>query len=291
MIHLAVCALLLAMQASAAEIRAVPGPNATVTQPRSFGYLIGDLFTQRVLLSLNGREFMPAELPIAGRVGAWFERRAVQVEKDAQGRRWLVVDYQLMNSPQALTTITLPAWKLRPRDPASNELRIAEWPMTVAPLTPQRAIARPGLGPLRPDRVAPPIVLAPMQRGLAAGIVGLILTVAAWGSWWAWRNWRASSAQPFARALREMRNVEDNAPEAWHALHRAFDATVGRATRIESLPAFFQQSPHLQPMRQGIEAFFNQSAARFFEGRAPERAVSVHALCRELRRIEKRYER
>jgi mxaA protein len=224
-------------------------------------------------------------------VGVWFERRAIRIEKDTQGRRWLAVDYQLMNSPQALTTITLPAWKLKPREASSNELRIAEWPMTVAPLTPERAVARPGLGSLRPDRVAPPIVLAPIQRGLGVGLAGLLLTVLAWGSWWAWRNWRASTAQPFARALREMRDVDDASPDAWRALHRAFDATAGRVMRAESLPSLFQQSPHLQPMRQGIEDFFNQSAARFFEGKEPERAVAVHALCRELRRIEKRHER
>jgi mxaA protein len=139
--------------------------------------------------------------------------------------------------------------------------------------------------------VAPAIVLAPMKRSLVAGIVGFLLTVVVWGSWWAWRNWRASSAQPFAKALREMRNVDDAAPEAWHALHRAFDATAGRATRVATLPAFFQQSPELQPMRPAIEEFFNESAARFFEGRALERTVPVHALCRELRRIEKRNER
>ena len=68
-------------------------------------------------------------------------------------------------------------------------------------------------------------------------------------------------------------------------------AACCRVTRTETLPALFRQSPQLQPMRPGIEEFFNQSAARFFEGRAPERAVSVHALCRELRRIEKRHER
>ena len=298
MIRLALGVLLLALPASAVGAdtaprpdAVAPAPNATVEQPRSFGYVIGDLFTQRVLLSLNGREFVPAELPTPGRVGVWFERRAVHVEKDAPGRRWLAVDYQLMNSPRALTTITLPAWKLKSREAVSSELRIAEWPMSVTPLTPEKVIARPGLGTLRPDRAAPFIALAPIRLGFAAGIAGFVFTLAAWTSWWAWRNWRASSAQPFARALREMRNVDGTSPEAWHALHRAFDGTAGRTTRAETLPAFFRQFPRLQPMRASIEGFFAQSAARFFEGKMPERPVSALSLCRDLRRIEKRYER
>ncbi len=266
-------------------------PNATVEQPRSFGYVLGDLFTQRVLLTLNGREFVPADLPTTGRVGVWFERRAVHIDKDAQGRRWLSVDYQLMNSPQMLSAITLPAWKLGSHESGTQELRIAEWPMTVAPLTPERAIAQPGLGSLRPDRPVPSVVLAPIQRGITAGVTGLVITLVAWISWWAWRNWRASSQQPFARALREMRDIAETEPESWHALHRAFDRTAGRAIRRETLPALFEHSPHLRRMHSAIEEFFAQSAARFFEGKPPGRPVSAHSLCRELRRIEKRHER
>ncbi len=274
--------------AVASAASAVPA-NAIVEQPRSFGYVIGDVVTQRVLLRLGGKEFVPAELPTTGRAGVWFERRAVRIETDAQGRRWLAIDYQLMNSPQSLAVATLPAWKLASKD-AQSELRVAAWPMTVGPLTPERLFARAGLGNLRPDRSAALIVLAPMQRRFAASIALLIATIGAWLAWWAWRNWRASSAQPFAAALREMRHVDDTTAAAWHALHRAFDATAGRAVRAETLPALFDRAPQLQPMRTAIEQFFSQSAARFFAGQEPRSPVSVHALCRELRRIEKRHE-
>jgi mxaA protein len=301
-------------------------PNATVQQPRAYGYVVGDLFTQRVLLSLNGREFEPAELPSTGRVGVWFERRAVGIEEDVSGRRWLRVDYQLMNSPQALRVVTLPAWRLKPAGGASNdqgtgesqtgapqageprageqqtgerpagqqqprELRIGSWPITVAPLTPERPDARPGLGSLQPDRIAPLIALAPIERGLSVGLAGFLLTALAWIAWFAWRNWRASAAQPFAHALVEMRGVDSTAPEAWHALHRAFDATAGRAVRTDTLPELFRRAPHLVPLRAQIEEFFRQSAARFFAGASVGGTLSPEALCRELRRIEKRNER
>jgi mxaA protein len=277
--------------AEASSKQKVAPPNATVEQPRAFGYVVGDLLTQRVLLSLNGREFVPEELPSPGRIGVWFERRTVHVEEDDAGRRWLSIDYQLMNSPQALRVVALPAWKIKAADGVSGELRIGEWPVSVSPLTAERPDARPGLGSLRPDRIAPPIALAPLERGLGVGIAGLILTALAWVAWLVWRNWRASAAQPFARAMSDMRRVDDTAPEAWYALHRAFDATAGRALRPETLPELFQRAPHLTPLRAQIEEFFRQSAARFFAGAATRTDLSAQVLCRELRRIEKRHER
>jgi mxaA protein len=268
---------------------AVPAPNAVVQQPRSFGHVIGDIVTQRVRLSLAGHEFEPAELPGAGRISIWFERRSVRVERDVRGDRWLVVDYQLLNSPQVLAAITLPAWKMMSRD-AREELRIAAWPMTVAPLTPKEAFARVGLGALRPDRSATPIALEPLQQSLFAAGTALVVTVLAWVGWWVWRNRQSAASRPFAVALREMRSVDDNSPEAWHALHRAFDGTAGQTLRAESLPNLFQRAPQLQPLRPAIERFFQQSAARFFAGAPVERPIGVRVLCRQLRQIEKRHE-
>jgi mxaA protein len=150
--------------------------------------------------------------------------------------------------------------------------------MTVAPLTPQRAFARAGLGNLRPDRSVSAIALAPMQRGFVIGVGGLILTACAWVGWWAWRNWRASAEPPFAVALREMRGLDDAAPQGWHALHRAFEGTAGRALQVQTLPQLFQRAPHLQPQRPPHERFFSQSAARFFGEQPPGATISCR-LC------------
>jgi mxaA protein len=144
---------------------------------------------------------------------------------------------------------------------------------------------------LRPDRSPPLIVLAPIERGLRIGIAGLLATVLAWVGWLLWRNWRASAAQPFARALSEMRALDGTAPEAWYALHRAFDATAGRAVRPETLSELFRRAPHLAPLKAQIEEFFRESAKRFFAGAPVASGLSASALCRELRQIEKRHER
>lgn len=291
----------MASEAPAPADQQRPKPNALVQQPRAFGYVLGDVVTQRVLLEQNGHEFTAAELPTPGPAGNWVERRAVRLERDTRGHRWLAVDYQVMNSPQTLMAVTLPAWKLSAKS-GDGELRVSEWSITVAPLTPRQPIARMGLGDLRPDRNASPVEVAPMKRGIAVSLTALIVLPAVWIGWWAWRNWRASSAQPFARALRELRGVGEDTPQAWHALHRAFDGTAGKVVQSEALSPLFERAPQFEPQRRAIEAFFAESAERFFGTGAgagtrtatgaslSARTVSLRALCADLRRIEKRHE-
>lgn len=260
--------------------------DPVVQHSRSYGYVVGDIATQRVLLAPG---FMPASLPQAGPLGIWVERRASRIEKDPQGRRWLSVEYQIMNSPQALTLVKVPAWALAPQG-EGEPMHVPEWPISVAPLTPARPFAQAGLGGLRPDRPALLVDVAPTKRWMAVWLTALVLSLAAWAGWFAWRNWRASVGQPFAVALRELRGVDETQPQAWHALHRAFDRTAGQVVQTGALAPLFKRAPHLEPMRAPIETFFAESAARFFGTPSAGASVSPRALCADLRRIEKRHE-
>ena len=264
-------------------------PNAMVEQPRPFGYVIGDLVTQRILLQIDGRPFELDGLPAAARLGVWLERRAPHIEAADDRRRWLVVEYQIINAPRALTTVNLPAWELKPKSGATT-LRIGSWPISVSPLTPQAVFAKGGLAELRPDLPAQSVATKPIRRQIAVWSIACGVTLAAWLAWALWRNWREASTRPFARALREIRRLEETAPEAWYALHRAFDRTAGRVMQTGSLATLFQRAPQLAPMRAKIELFFGQSAERFFGTGLTTKPLSVRRLCAELRRIEKRHE-
>jgi len=259
---------------------------AQVAQPRPFGYVVGDLIEQRVLLQSGGHAFEPTALPKATRLGVWLDRRAAQVTTDAQGRRWLVVDYQLITAPQGLTTVNLPAWEL-----VSNSgltLKVPQWPVSVGPLTARSVIGQGGLQALRPDRPAPVIATGSLTRQLEVFSGAFVLTLLLWLGWVLWRNRQAARNAPFARAEREMRDLPDDSPEAWQALHRAFDRAAGRVVQPATLAALFERARYLEPLRPRIETFFTRSAEYFFGGRALAPTESVHGLCRELRRVERR---
>ncbi len=264
-----------------------PTRDAVVQQPRPFGYVVGDLIEQRVLLQSGVR---PLETPPTGRVSIWLERRPATVVADSEGRHWLVVDYQLINAPQGLTTVNLPEWSLG--SSAGGEiLRVPPWPISVGPLTLRAVVAQGGLQELRADRPAPMIPTAPLMRQIEIGCGALILTLLAWAFWVAWRNWRAASNHPFARAARDMRGLDNSSPDAWRALHRAFDRTAGRVVQTATLPELFEEARQLEPLRGRIEEFFTQSAEIFFAGAVPASTLSVQALCGELLRIERQSEK
>jgi mxaA protein len=259
-----------------------------VQQPRPFGYTVGDIATQRVLLWRGGRAFEPGPLPGPGRANAWLERRAARIESAPDGSRWLAVEYQLVNAPRTVITVPLPAWDLAGAA-GMPALHVPAAALGVAPLT---TPAAPGQAlPLRPDRPAPAIDIAAIAHRLRLWLAALAACAAGWLGYAAWNGWRASRTQPFARALRELRVQPASPGEAHLTLHHAFDRSAGQVVHAGTLGMLFERAPHLQPLRPQIEGFYAQSAALFFGHGLPADALSPQALCRRLRRLERRHAR
>jgi mxaA protein len=235
--------------------------------------------------------------PSVGRTGLWLERRPVTLETDADGRKWMVIAYQVVNAPQTLTQITLPALTLT--SAAGTQLQVAEWPASIGPLTPQSAFAAGDLQPLRPDRQAPLPQTAGLRRQIAWALGLLLATLLAWAGWWWARNWRESARLPFARAWRQMQRLPA-APaaasgDAWVCLHRALNETAGEVVHAASLSALLARAPYLQPLREQLERFYQVSAERFFVPAANAGDTAgefpLHALCRALYRAERSHQR
>ena len=287
---MAMMACVISRPGAALSTEAPALPEAVVEQPRAFGYVLGDVITQRVLLQREGAPFELAKLPATQRVGMWLERRAARTEPAADGRRWLIVEYQLINAPRILTTITVPPLLLDSKQ-RDTKLLVPEWAISVGPLTPQSAFDVSGLGELRPDRHAALIATASMRRQVWVWFIALAATLTAWAAWTHWRNRLAALNQPFARAWHEIQRLDPASPQAWQTLHRAFDRTAGRVMHTETLPLLFEQAPHLQALRTQIQEFFAASSDRFFGSRTQDSAVPIRSLCDSLRRLERQHER
>lgn len=308
--------------AFAASTAAAAEWPAHVDEPRAFGHTIGDVLTQRILLEADGRAASGVAAPSAGRVGVWFERRAARFETDAEGRRWLVLDYQLTNAPLAPTQVALPALELHTA--AGDVLHVPAWRVGIGPLVTDVAdvaneasgavsadaagaalfpATQAGLNGMRPDRLAAPVPLAPIRRRLGVALAALMVTLVAWGAWAWWRNAREAARLPFARAWRQMRRLDARqarAESAWRVLHRAVNETAGHVVHAGSLAAMMVREPWLQPLRPQLEQFYRQSDEYFFAVTRQSEAAPATAdtdtrglvdLCRALYLAERRRQR
>lgn len=272
---------------------AVSAAPTTVEQPRAFGHVLGDVLTQRILLQSGSPGADTIAMPSTGRIGVWFERRNPRIETDADGRQWMVLDYQITNAPQTLTTVALPALTLTSQSGAL--LQVPEWPVSVGPLTPQTAFTTGDLQALRPDRQARGAAIAPLRREMTWAVGLLALTLLAWLGWWLWRNRREAARLPFARAWGEMQRLTTpdvaHNEHAWLSLHHALNETAGQVVHAGSLPALFAKAPHLQPLQPQLERFYQQSGERFFAAASPDAPFPLLDLCRDLYRVERRWQR
>jgi mxaA protein len=268
---------------------------ATTEQPRSFGYVLGDVMTQRILLRASGHPFEPSVLPSLERTGAWLTRRAAAVETDATGNRWLVLQYQVINAPQSLTAIALPALTLANSVPGGAALTVAAWPVSVAPLTPRSAFAQGALQSLQPDRQPALLPMAPLQRRLSVSLAALAFVAFAWLGWWLWRNHRDACQMPFARAWHALKRFDpaqvDHDSDAWRHVHRALNDAAGQALHSGKLDALFVRAPYLEPMRAQLERFYAHSGERFFALAPAQEPYRLLDLCRDLRRLERHHRR
>lgn len=270
--------------------RAATEVNAVVEQPRPFGYVVGDVVTQGVLLEHGGHTIEPIVLPQTTRVGIWFERRPARIESRADGRRWLLVPYQLINAPRDQAIARLPAWNIQSAA-ADVVLKIPAWNLTVQALAaPPEPSASDTNVSLRPDHPAAGVPTDTLRQRTLVSAAACALALLAWAGWWVWRNHQAARQRPFARALRELSSIDEHGPQAWQLLHHAFDQTAGQVTRINTLQTLFANRPELAGQRGQIEGFYAQSAQRFFGVQPVAEPLALRPLARALRRLERRYE-
>jgi mxaA protein len=258
-------------------------------EPRAYGYVLGDVITQRVPLMARGEPFIPEALPPAGRVGRSFWRRGARIERDEAGQPWLAVEYQLINAPQTLEVWFLPALQLKGADPRSGVLDIAPWRFSVGPLTPQEGFRDEGLGAMRGDKFPAPISLAPLERRIRLAAAALVLTLLLWIASLALRRHLMRRRLPFAAALRDLRRMPDDTQEAWRRMQHALNEAAGEVVRTGNLDVLIQRRPWLQGERVAIEQFCRDASAFFFGGDAPAAAYALRQFARRLSTLERRH--
>lgn len=262
----------------AAPPPAQPRIGVSVQQPRPFGYVIGDRLEQRITLSAPaGFSIDPRSLPRAGRTNLWLELSPPHLTSSRQGgaiRYRLSLDYQVVNVPEQVRTIDLPAVDLVLRRQGSQRSQVTtsidEWPITIAPITPAYVLARAGLTEIRPDAPPPTSDSGRYRRLTLLWLAAIVAVAAAMTVQRRGGLWLRQGARPFARAARDLRKLARLPPEqttyrrGLQRLHRAFDAATGHAVFGDRLAPLFAAHPELVGLREQIGRFYAASQHEFF---------------------------
>ena len=291
--HQAIAAALIALASGTVLAQAVQ-----VSEPRAYGYVVGDVIERQARLQLPpGARIAAASLPRRGRVDSWLEQRDVVLRVTNDGAELKLV-YQVVNAPRQVATIELPALTLALEGAPQRSIDVDAWPITVSAMTPQYVIARAGLDELQPD-ITPrrePLQAMSLRLALLLALLALVLYLLALRrlpqlAWW-------RRAAPFRSAWRDIRRLarrlDDDAYRlALQRLHAAFDAATGQALFAERLDPLFAAQPQLRPLAAEVAAFYAQSRRTFFAAEpAPkpdsEALSTLVALARRLAQHEHR---
>ncbi|MDM0111840.1 hypothetical protein QTI66_06735 [Variovorax sp. J22R133] len=273
--------------------------SATATQPRAFGYQVGDLVSREVTVHApTGLELDETSLPKAGVRGKALELRSVghRSSAEAGGRRHeLTLAYQVFLSPAEPRTLEMPGFSLRFKgQPRDQEVEVEAWPVTVSPLVPVDVSPRRGLGELQPD-APPPLIDTRFARYrlMAYGVVALAM-LAYLAHVYIGLPWWGRAHRPFTQAWRSVRGLTAESPEsawraAYQALHQALNRTMGEVVFEQGVERFVKARPRFGHLRGDLVAFFERSRAEFFGDAAKatgDRAWLVE-FCRRCRDAER----
>ncbi|MGJ7506659.1 hypothetical protein [Variovorax sp. GT1P44] len=302
----AVCGALFGCVASAACAVVIPGQvNATQSEPRAFGYQIGDMVSRTVTVDASdGLVLDESSVPQPGARGNALELRGVERHSHPEpgGRRHeLMLVYQVFLSPPQTRTLEMPAFALRFQgQPRAQEVRVDAWPVTVSPLVPVEVSPRRGLGELQPDATPPLIDIRFAQwRLVAYGVVSLLL-LAYLAHVYIGLPWWVRAHRPFTLAWRAMRGLTPASPEpqwreAIRQIHEALNRTMGEVVFEEGIDRFIRAHPRFAHLRDDFASFFRQSRLEFFGNEArtgPDASAQADrswliAFCRRCRDAER----
>ncbi len=280
-------------------VLAAPQLEASTSDPRAFGYQVGDMVSRTVTVDQpDGLTLDETSVPRPGARGNALELRSIERHGSglSGGRRLeFRLAYQVFLSPPEPRTLEMPSFTLRFKgEPRAQELRIESWPVTVSPLVPVDVASRRGLGELQPD--AAPLLLDTRPgryRLIAYGCAALALL--AWlAHVYIGLPWWGRAHRPFTMAWRTLRGLTPASPDAqwregYQRLHAALNQSMGEVVFEQGVDRFVLARPRFAPLRADLAAFFERSRVEFFGAggdAAADRAWLID-FCRRCRDAER----
>lgn len=252
------------------------GPQIQVTEPRAFGYTVGDVVQRRITIELPADlEVDEASWPDSRQRGRAIELRRLSrhpsLWPSTRRQEW-TLEYQVLGSAVDVRTLELPPITLRfvsrTGGPGTTS-RIDAWPVTVSPLTQPDARQREGLGEWRPDQDPPRVDTTAVHQRLTAYAVLALLPLGYLAAVYLWWPWWSARRRPFGAAWRALGRLSatvssDQRARAYRTLHQAINQTAGRVVFEADVARFVADHPQFGALRSDLAAFFQHSREQFF---------------------------
>jgi len=242
--------------------------------PRLYGYQLGDVITESVYIGMAaGYHFDPQSLPKNGKRAGWFMVRSSHYTEQslangsAIGK--LTIDMQLINSPSAVRSLTIPPISLKFKGPQNLVETLPSLTIDAAPLdTGDVRTGLPDAQPLRPAKLIATDETQSLLENLLflCGILGVWLIIAL-----IVQRFSNRKSQPFAIASRAIGRLSrppltiESAQVLAQSVHRAFDQTAGYRLFREGIPAFCEQLHTPAALRDMTDTFYETSQRLFFK--------------------------
>jgi len=270
-----------------------------IDTPRDFGYTIGDKIRHEMHLSLIEPNRLDMKtLPETGRLNRWIEISLAEADvqyRDQLAIYRIVVEYQIFNAPQELTSVTIPELEFLTTGGANPlPVFLPEWTFGIGPITNSQAH---GDLSLRPDRrpQAIPVIGRRIRLMIWTLLLGGLLIYLAYRRFLLPRLRR--NRYPFSIALAELHSLQRQGPDqenyrlGLRAFHGAVNATAGQVVFAGNLNDFLSAKPKFAALGPELAALYARSQDVFFndvEAAEPHSALQeLVDICRHCRALER----
>jgi mxaA protein len=249
----------------------------SVSEPRSFGYFLGDSLRRDVLIRVGaGDKLDVGSLPRPGPLNYWLELVSADLlegrDGDAKTYRLALV-YQTFYAPLDTRRLSIPAFHLKVTGTPDFGLTVPEFGFVTSPI--RQLFADKGQSSdtatkLQADASVPRLVTGTERTALlVAGLTSIAALVAlAWhNAWWPFRR---PASRPFTEAARFLEGGRARLQNAngyrtaLLKLHRAFDLAAGQRVLADDVDGFLAAHPEFEPYRSDVERLFASSRRAFF---------------------------
>jgi len=271
LILLATCALI-------AAAGAVKAATISVTEPRAFGYFLGDTLRRDLLVRTKPGETLDlGSLPRPGPLNYWLELTSADVVEGRDGDDKLYrlsLLYQTFYAPLDPRRLTIPGFKFK-IDAAggAGDLAVPAFNFIAAPirqLFTDKGDTSAQATKLQPDHIGRRLATGAERTALLAAsliALGALTLLARHYAWWPFRRRPDRPFTQAARFLRDNSRILNNGAgyrAALLQLHRAFDVAAGRRVLSEDVDDFLRQHPQFAPLTADVERMFASSRQAFF---------------------------